>query len=399
MTSKDIMALDNEHVMQTYARFPVAVDHGDGSVLYDADGVKYIDFTSGIGVNSIGYGNKNWLDAITNQAGKLGHISNLFYTEPYAKLSKALCQRSGLAESNVFFSNSGAEANEGAIKLARKYSFDKYGSGRSTIVTLLDSFHGRTITTLAATGQDHFHEFFFPFTEGFRYASANDFESVLEACGDDTCAVMIELVQGEGGVLPLDKEFVCKVESLCREKDMLLIIDEVQTGVGRTGSFFAFQQFGIQPDIVTFAKGIGGGLPLGGFMAAKNVAGVLGYGQHGTTFGGNPICCAAALVVLDTLTDEVISQVIDKGSYIKAEIEKMGDERIAGVRGMGLMLGIPLVGLSHKDMASKLIENGLLTLTAGSDALRFLPPLTVTYEEIDEGLAIFKKTFTELKEG
>lgn len=394
MTSNEIMALDSQHVMQTYARFPVAVDHGEGSVLYGADGARYIDFTSGIGVNSIGYGNENWLSAITTQAAKLGHISNLFYTEPYTKLSKALCDRAGMA--NVFFSNSGAEANEGAIKLARKYSFDKYGEGRNIIVTLRDSFHGRTITTLAATGQDHFHEFFFPFTEGFRYSKANNFASMLNTCGSDTCAVMLELVQGEGGVLPLDKDFVLRVEDLCKQNDMLLIIDEVQTGVGRTGSFFAFQQYGIKPDIVTFAKGIGGGLPLGGFMAAENVSGVLSYGQHGTTYGGNPICCAAAIAVLDTLTDDVILGVNQKGSYIKSEIEKICDARIGAVRGLGLMIGIPLIGLSHKDTAAKLIENGLLTLTAGSDTLRFLPPLTITYDEIDAGLDIFKSTFAAL---
>lgn len=245
MTSKDIMALTDQYIMHTYGRFPVAIDHGEGATLYDPEGNAYIDFTSGIGVTDLGYGNTAWADAIAAQAKKLGHVSNLFYTEPAARLAEILCKRTG--ESCVFFANGGGEANEGMIKLARKYSFDKYGKGRATIITLNNSFHGRTITTLMATGQEVFHNYFFPFTEGFRYADANDLDSLEDAAGSDVCAVMMELVQGEGGVLPLDKAYVQAVAKLCAERDWLLLVDEVQTGVGRTGSLFAFQQYGILP--------------------------------------------------------------------------------------------------------------------------------------------------------
>ena len=258
MTFEEIKALDHQYVMQSYGRFDVAVDHGRGATLWDTQGREYIDFTSGIGVCSLGYADEGWVNAITEQAGKLGHISNLFYAEPYVKAAEKLCRKAGM--SNVFFANSGAESNEGLIKLARKYSFDKYGKGRGTIITLHKSFHGRTITTLSATGQDVFHNYFFPFTEGFRHADANDFDSVEAMAGHDVCAVMFELIQGEGGVLPLDREFVQKVADLCAKRDWLLLIDEVQTGVGRTGSLFAFQQYGIQPDAVSFAKGIASNL-------------------------------------------------------------------------------------------------------------------------------------------
>ena len=251
MNFEQIKALDSQYVLQTYGRNPVAIDHGKGATLWDTEGKEYIDFTSGIGVCSLGYANEKWAKAIYDQAMKVGHISNLYYTEPYAALAAKLVPASGMAA--AFFGNSGAEANEGMIKTARKYSFDKYGQGRATIITLKNSFHGRTITTLKATGQDHFHEFFFPFTEGFRYADANDMDSLLAQSGDDVCAVMMELIQGEGGVNPLNKDYVQAVAKLCAEKDWLLLIDEVQTGIGRTGSLFAFQQFDIQPDVVSFA--------------------------------------------------------------------------------------------------------------------------------------------------
>ena len=258
MTSKEMKALTGQYVMNTYGRFDVAIDHGQGAKLYDPEGREYIDFTSGIGVTSLGYGDEDWVNAITQQAKKLGHVSNLFYTEPAAKLAEKLCQRTGM--SCVFFANGGGEANEGMIKLARKYSYDKYGLGRSTIITLKNSFHGRTITTLMATGQDVFHQYFFPFTEGFRYAPANDLEALKEVAGDDVCAVMMEMVQGEGGVLPLDYEYVQAVKQLCAERDWLLLDDEVQAGVGRTGKLFAFQQYDILPDVASFAKGIAGGM-------------------------------------------------------------------------------------------------------------------------------------------
>ena len=390
MTFEEIKALDHQYVMQSYGRFDVAVDHGRGATLWDTQGREYIDFTSGIGVCSLGYADEGWVNAITEQAGKLGHISNLFYAEPYVKAAEKLCRKAGM--SNVFFANSGAESNEGLIKLARKYSFDKYGKGRGTIITLHKSFHGRTITTLTATGQDVFHNYFFPFTEGFRYAAANDLASLEAAAGDDVCAVMVELVQGEGGVLPLEQGYVQAVAALCKEKDWLLLVDEVQTGVGRTGSLFAFQQYGILPDVVSFAKGIAGGLPMSGILANEKCRDVLGPGMHATTFGANPVCAAAALAVQDVLTDEFLQQVKEKGNYLRAAIEDLHLPCFGKTRGLGLMIGIAVAdGYTNKDIAQKLIANGLLVLTAGP-GMRLLPPLTITKEEMDQGLAIMKKT-------
>ncbi len=390
MTNSELFALDKQYVLGTYARFPVAIERIEGSTAYDFDGRKYIDFTSGIGVNSVGGANPRWIAAVTEQAQKLAHISNLFYTEPGARLAQRLCEKTGMA--GVFFSNSGAESNEALIKLARKYSFDKYGPGRACVVTLEGSFHGRTVTTLSATGQDKFHNFFFPFTEGFRFTPANDIAALEKALGNDVCALIMEPVQGEGGVLPLDGGFIAAAEKLCREKDILLMFDEVQTGVGRTGKLFAYQHFGVKPDAVSFAKGIAGGLPLGGILAAESCRDVLGAGTHATTFGANPICTAAANAVLDILEDGVLDSVSEKGAYIRSRIENMGLGCIAGPRGLGLMIGIPVKGVSHSETAKKLISAGVLILTAGADALRMLPSLTISREEIDEGLDIFEKT-------
>ena len=394
MTSNEIKSLTGQYVMGTYGRFPVVIDHGEGAKLYDPEGNEYIDFTSGIGVTCMGYGNDAWVDAVAAQAKKLSHVSNLFYTEPPALLAQKLCERTG--ESCVFFANGGGEANEGMIKLARKYSFDKYGTGRSTIITLKNSFHGRTITTLKATGQDVFHNFFFPFTEGFRYAAANDWASLEEVMGDDVCAIMVELVQGEGGVLPLDKEFVRAVAELCAKRDWLLLIDEVQTGVGRTGSLFAFQQYGIQPDVVSFAKGIAGGLPFGGIMVNDKCAEVFTPGTHGTTFGGNPVAAAAASYVLDAIDDEFLLQVQEKGDYLRAQIEAMDIPCLGATRGLGMMIGIEVKGdKTNRELAAKLLQHGLLCLTAGP-GLRLLPPLTITKEEMDKGVAIMKQTLSAL---
>ncbi len=390
MTSQQIKDLTHQYIMTTYGRFPVAIDHGRGATLYDPEGNAYIDFTSGIGVCDLGYGNQAWADAISDQAKRLGHVSNLFYTEPAARLAEILCKRTG--ESCVFFANGGGEANEGMIKLARKYSFDKYGKGRSTIITLNNSFHGRTITTLVATGQEVFHNYFFPFTEGFRYADANSLESLEAAAGDDVCAVMMELVQGEGGVLPLDKTYVQAVKKLCEEKDWLLLADEVQTGVGRTGKLFAFQQYDILPDVVSFAKGIAGGLPMSGIMANEKCRNVLGPGTHATTFGANPVCAAAGLVVQETLTDAFLEDVQAKGTYLRNQIEALHLPCFGQTRGMGLMIGIEVKdGCNKSEIANKLIENGLLVLTAGP-GMRLLPPLVITKEEMDKGLAIMKET-------
>jgi acetylornithine/N-succinyldiaminopimelate aminotransferase len=388
MTSNEIKALTGQYVMNTYGRFPVAVDRGEGARLYDFEGNEYIDFTSGIGVTDLGYGYQPWVDAIAEQAKKLGHVSNLFYTEPPAKLAEILCKRTGM--SCVFYANGGGEANEGMIKLARKYSFDKYGEGRATIITLQNSFHGRTITTLKATGQDVFHQFFFPFTEGFRYADANDLTSLEAVAGDDVCAVMVELVQGEGGVLPLDYEYVQALKKICEERDWLLLTDEVQTGVGRTGKLFAFQQYDILPDVCSFAKGIAGGMPMSGIMANEKCRNVLTPGTHATTFGGNPVCAAAGLVVQETMDDPFLAEVTAKGEYLRQQIEALNLPCFGKTRGMGLMIGIEVKeGYNKSEIANKLIENGLLVLTAGP-GMRLLPPLVITKEEMDKGVAIMK---------
>ena len=333
MTSKELMNLDAQCVMQTYGRFPVAIDHGEGATLYSPEGKKYIDFTSGIGVNCLGYGNKKWRKAITDQAAKLGHISNLFYSEPYIELAHQLIARTGMKR--AFFANGGGEANEGMIKLCRKYSYDKYGAGRSTIITLKDSFHGRTITTLTATGQDVFHQYFFPFTEGFQYAAPNDLEAIKALDDGTVCAVMVELIQGEGGVLPLNQDYVNALQALCQEKDWLLAVDEVQTGVGRTGSLFAFQQYGVLPDVVSFAKGIAGGLPMSGILANEKCRDVLGPGMHATTFGANPVCAAAGLVVQETLSDAFLQEVNAKGEYLRSSIEALDLPCFGKTRGLG----------------------------------------------------------------
>ena len=294
----------------------------------------------------------------------------------------------------VFFANSGAEANEGMIKLARKYSFDKYGEGRNKIITLKQSFHGRTVTTLKATGQDKFHQYFFPFTEGFDYAAANDIEDMKRKIDDTTCAVMMEMIQGEGGVLPLDKEFVQATAEICKEKDILLLIDEVQTGIGRTGSLFCYEQYGVQPNIVSMAKGLGGGVPIGAVMADKKCQDVLGAGTHGTTFGGNPLCCAAANTVLDIVNKpEFLKSVQEKGEYLKKEILAIGSPKVKTVRGMGLMLGIVVDKDERAAMVSQLMEKGVLVLTAGTEAIRLLPPLVITKEEMDEAIAVMREVF------
>ena len=390
MNSQEIKALTGQYILNTYGRFPVALDHGTGATLYDPEGKAYIDFASGIGVASLGYGDGDWVKAITDQAGKLGHSSNLFYTEPPAKLAQLLCQRTGMA--GVFFANGGGEANEGMIKLARKYSFDKYGKGRATIITLNNSFHGRTITTLTATGQEVFHNYFFPFTEGFRYADANDMSSLESVAGDDVCAVMVEVVQGEGGVLPLDKDYVQALAKLCAEKDWLLLVDEVQTGVGRTGRLFAFQHYGILPDVCSFAKGIAGGLPMSGIMASAKCRDVLGPGMHATTFGGNPVCAAAGLVVQEKLSDAFLAEVEQKGAYLRQKIEALDLPCFGATRGLGLMIGIAVKdGFTNKEIANRLIENGLLVLTAGP-GMRLLPPLVISQAEMDRGVEIMAKT-------
>ena len=387
MTFEELRELDRQYVVQSYGRNPIAMDHGQGASLYGVDGKEYIDFASGIGVLSVGTAHPKWTAAVSEQAAKLAHVSNLYYSEPYIRLAEKLCSRSGMAA--AFFGNSGAEGNEGIIKLARKYSWEKYGEGRGTVITLNRSFHGRTITTLAATGQDVFHKYFFPFTEGFRRAEP-DLNSIQQAAGHDVCAVLVELVQGEGGVLPLDPEFVRGLAQLCADRDWLLLADEVQTGIGRTGSLFCFQQYGVQPDAASCAKGVAGGLPMGGFLVNEKCRNVFGPGDHASTFGGNPIAAAAACAVLDILDDETIAQVKEKGQYLRDGIEALNLPCLGKTRGLGLMLGVEVAdGFSNKELCARLNQAGLLSLTAGP-GLRFLPPLTITQEEMDKGLAIMK---------
>jgi acetylornithine/N-succinyldiaminopimelate aminotransferase len=393
MTANNLIEEYGKEILSTYDRFPLAVESGKGAKLKDFDGKEYIDFSSGLGVNAIGYGNEKWVSALTEQAKKLAHISNLFYTEPGLKLAKRLNAASEM--DGAFFCNSGAEANEGIVKLARKYSFDKYGAGRDKIVTLKNSFHGRTITTLEATGQEKFHNYFFPFTGGFRYADT-DIDSVKANVGPDVCAVMIELIQGESGVIPLDNGFVMELRKLCTQSDIMLLVDEVQTGIGRTGTLFAFQQYGILPDALSFAKGIAGGLPMGGFLTAPPYKKVLRPGDHASTFGANPVCCAAALAVLDILDEKTLSDVSAKGEYIRSAIERLNSPYIREIRGLGLMIGLKIDGISHKELVLRLLGNGLVCLTAGSDVLRLLPPLTISYDEIEAGLDILRKTLNNI---
>jgi len=376
-----------DNVLTTYGRYPVSFISGSGCRLIDDTGKEYIDFMSGIGVCSVGHAHPAWVAAIANQAGKLAHTSNLYYTEPGGLLAERLCKYSGM--SGVFYANSGAESTEGLIKVARKYSKDKYGAGRSTILTLKDSFHGRTLAALTATGQDKFHQHFDPFMPGFRYIPANDM-SAFENQGNDVCALLIEVIQGEGGVKPLDKEYVQKAAELCAQHDWLLLIDEVQTGIGRLGSWFGFQDYGISPDVVSFAKGIAGGLPLGGFLVNKKLHNVLGPGDHATTYGGNLICCAAALATLDIL-EPILPQVEEKGMYIRNRIETMNLPQVDSVRGKGLMIGVKIKDTPLGDLNLKLLNAGLASLTAGTDVIRFLPPLVINIDDIDAGLEIFEK--------
>lgn len=386
-----ITEIDKEYIANTYARFPVELVSGKGAILKDSDGQEYIDLGAGIAVNVFGVADDEWLQAVTNQLGTLTHTSNLYFTEPCSTLAKMLCERTGMKK--AFFGNSGAEANECAIKVARRYAFEKYGDeSHSTIITLKNSFHGRTIATLTATGQDGYHTHFGPFVEGFVYAEANNLDDVKRLAEENNCvAVMMELVQGEGGVCKLDEDFVNGVKSLADEKDMLIIIDEVQTGNGRTGSLYAFQQYGLTPDIVTTAKGIGGGLPIGIAMLGEKVKDVLVPGSHGTTFGGNPVCCAGACNILSRIDDALLDEVKAKSAYI---FEELGNaEGVKSVSGLGLMIGIE-TEKSAKDIVNACLEKGVLVLTAKTK-VRLLPPLNIGWDELKKAIAILKEAIAE----
>lgn len=376
--------LDNQYVAHAYGRFDVALTKGQGSTLYDENGKKYIDFGSGIGVTAFGINDPVWTKAVEEQLHRVQHTSNLYYTAPCAKLAQLLCEKSGMKK--VFFGNSGAEANEGAIKFARKYSFDKYGAGRSTIITLVNSFHGRTITTLAATGQDSFHTVFDPFTPGFKYCPANDIEALQAAATDDVCAVLFECVQGEGGVNNLSPTFVSAIAKLAKEKDILMAVDEVQTGNGRTGTYFAYQQYGITPDIVTTAKGLGGGLPIGAVLFGEKLQDTMTPGSHGSTFGGNPVVAAGACSIVERIDDDFLSEVQRKSEKIRTALAKV--KGVQSISGMGLMLGIE-TDKPAGEVAKACLANGLLILTAKTK-LRLLPALNISDAELDEGLEILK---------
>lgn len=381
---------DDEYIIHSYGRFPVLLTKGKGATVQDDTGKTYIDFTSGIGVNALGFCDDSWVQAVSAQLQSLQHTSNLYYTEPCIQAAKLLCEKSGMKK--VFFGNSGAEANEGVIKAARKYSFLKYGASRNKIIALQNSFHGRTMAALSATGQDAYHNFFFPFVDGFVFAKANDFADILSKMTDDVCAVMLETVQGEGGVVPLDKEYVQAVAKACKEKDILLIVDEVQTGMGRTGSLFSYQQFGIQPDLVSCAKGLGGGLPIGAVLFGEKTETVFVPGDHGSTFGGNPVVCTGAVHILNTMDEAFLQDVQNKGTYLKEKIEKM--PHVENVAGLGMMLGIQL-DVEAKPVINALLEAGLLVLSAKTK-IRLLPPLTITQEELDKGLTILEQTLASL---
>jgi len=375
--------IDKQYVANTYARFPIEIVNGKGSLLYSADGKEYIDMGSGIGVTAFGISDDIWKDAVIAQLNKVQHTSNLYYTEPCANLAKMLCERTGMKK--VFFANSGAEANECAIKVARKNAADKKGQDYNVIITLKNSFHGRTLTTLAATGQDKFHELFQPLTGGFVHATANDLGSVEKAVKENkACAVMIECVQGEGGVIGLDKEFVQGVEKICKDNDLVFIVDEVQTGNGRTGALYAYMNYGVKPDVVSTAKGLGGGLPIGLCMMNEKTQSVLGFGDHGSTFGGNPVCAAGAISIVERLTDEFLNEVKVKGEYVFNTLKNA--KGIESVSGMGLMVGIKTTR-PVKEVLSECIENGVLCLTA-KDKLRLLPALNIPMEMLKKAVEV-----------
>lgn len=386
-----ITSNDKQFVANTYARFPIELVSGKGAILKDSNGKEYIDLGSGIAVNIFGVADDEWQKAVTHQLSVLPHTSNLYYSEPCSTLAELLCERTGMKK--VFFSNSGAEANECAIKVARKYAFDKYGGeSHSTIITLKNSFHGRTIATLKATGQDVFHTDFGPFPEGFVYAEANNFDDVKKFVDTDKCiAVMMELVQGEGGVCKLDENFVKSVAELVKEKDMLLIIDEVQTGNGRTGELYAYMHYGIQPDIVTTAKGLGGGLPIGATMLGENVENVLTYGSHGSTFGGNPVSCAGACNIIKRIDDKLLNEVKEKSAYIFSELE--GAKGVKSVSGLGLMIGVE-TEKPAKEVANACIDKGVLVLTAKTK-VRLLPSLNIDWDDLKKAIRILKEVIAE----
>lgn len=381
-----IREIDNEYIANTYARFPLCLVRGKGSLVYDEDGKEYIDLGTGIAVNTFGYSDDEWIGAVTEQLGALQHTSNLYYSKPCAMLAKTLCERTGM--SKVFFSNSGAEANECAIKVVRKYGEINKGAEYTTIITLKDSFHGRTLTTLAATGQDVFHKDFLPLTEGFVHARANDIDDVKKLVAENKCcAIMFEVVQGEGGVLPLKAEFLSALETIAKENDLLLVADEVQCGNGRSGELYAYMNFGIKPDVVSTAKGLAGGLPLGATMLGEKVKDILGAGMHGSTFGGNPICSAAALNVLSRIDDKLLNEVKAKSKYIFDQL--CGAKGVVSVSGLGLMIGVE-TERPASEVIEECRERGVLVIKA-KQKVRLLPALNIETEQLEKAINVIKE--------
>lgn len=382
----DFIAIDKQFVANTYNRFPIEIVSGKGSVAVDKNGKEYIDLGTGIGVTAFGYCDQEWANAVSVQANTIQHTSNLYFTQPCAKLAQILCERTGFKK--VFFGNSGAEANECAIKTARKYACDKKGQEYYNIITLNNSFHGRTITTLAATGQESFHKLFNPLTQGFLYVDAGDSEGLIKTVEQNkVCAIMIECVQGEGGVLPLDKDFVDTISKVCKEKDILLIVDEVQTGNGRTGELYAYMNYGINPDIVTTAKGLGGGLPIGACMFGEKTQNVLGFGDHGSTFGGNPVCAAGAISVIQRIDEKLLNDVKKKSQYI---FDRLSNAKgVKSVSGLGLMIGLETVK-PVKEVLSFCMEKGVLPLTAKTK-LRLLPALNIPFDLLEKAVDVIIK--------
>lgn len=387
MDKENIIADDGEYIANTYARYEVAFKSGNGALLYDFDGKEYIDCATGIGVNIFGVNDAEWKNAVKTQLDSIQHVCNLYYSQPQTLLAKALCKKTGARK--VFFGNSGAEANECAIKAARKYGNTRYGN-RNEIITLKNSFHGRTIATITATGQDGFHKYFNPFLEGFKYAEPT-MDGIFKCYTDKTCAVMVEVIQGESGVNVLNAEFLRELESFCRKRDILLICDEVQSGNGRTGYLYAYESAGITPDIVTTAKGLGGGLPIGACLMFGKCGDIFGAGDHGTTFGGNPVVCAGALNIIERLTPDLLLEVQGKGAYFKQNLQHI--KNVKGVSGLGLMIGISTTKPA-RDIAARCLQKGLVVLTAHEN-VRLLPPLNITKEQINTALKILNEVISE----
>ena len=386
-----ITEMDQAYVAGTYKRFPVEIVSGKGSRVVDSSGKSYVDMGSGIGVTAFGFADDAWIAAVTEQLGKVQHTSNLYYTEPCAVLAKLLCEKTGMKK--VFFSNSGAEANECAIKVARKYSAEKKGADCSTIVTLVNSFHGRTLTTLAATGQDHFHELFQPLTPGFVHVPANDIDALRKCVAENKVAgILMEVVQGEGGVLPLRSEFLVAADRLAHENDIPFMIDEVQTGNGRSGKLYSYMNYPICPDIVSTAKGLGGGLPIGATLMGEKVRSVLGFGDHGSTYGGNPVCCAGAVSVVERLTEDFLAGVKEKSAYVFSALE--GAPGVESVTGLGLMIGVKTVAPAG-EVVRRCMERGVLCLTA-KNKVRLLPALNIPMEDLNYAVETLKAAAEEL---